>query len=856
MAVNERERGGEPASAADSDVERLVAALTLDEKAALTAGADMWSTVAVERLGIPKVRVTDGPNGARGPWLRGEVDSVSTCVPCGSALGATWDTELLERVGAILATEARAKGCRVLLAPTVNIHRSPLAGRNFECYSEDPILSGRLAVAFIRGAQSHGVATTVKHFVGNDAETERYTMSSEIGPRALREIYLRPFELAVVEGGSLGLMTAYNRVNGVWCSEHRELLEEVLRGEWGFDGFVISDWYATASPTGSARAGLDLEMPGPGRAFGPALAAAVRAGEVEEAVVDAQVARLLHVFERVGASTGDDQAEPAGVDTPEHRAVAHEAAVGGVVLLKNEAVLPLASTSLRSLAVIGQNAGRAVVMGGGSSQVQPPYRVTPLQALRERLGDAITLTYEPGVDIDTTVPPLTQEMSVDLFATPDLRGDVVETRTHPTSELVFVGPPRPDLSSGFSFRATTRFLPPEAGRYAFTLAQAGRARLLVDGTTVLDGFVDPPPRGGTFFGLGSDEIEATVELAGGREIDVVIEYSSDAARGFFAAKVGCRMLPPADLLERAERAAASADAAIVVVGTTNDWETEGRDRDTMDLPGAQDELVARVVAANPNTVVVVNAGAPVTMPWAGDAGAVLQAWFGGQEMARALVDVLLGDEDPGGRLPTTLPLVLEHNPSFGNFPGENDEVHYGEGVLVGYRWYDARRLPVRFPFGHGLSYTTFTLGAPRCSATELAVDDVDARDVLTVDVDVTNMGARAGTEVVQCYVAPLAPRLTRPPKELEAFAKVRLDAGATTTVTLSLDGRAFAYWDPGAPDHDAIAGRQVFSGQARAASDHAPEPGWRVDPGAYELRIGRSSADIAHIVRIEITRTS
>jgi beta-glucosidase len=735
----------------------------------------------------------------------------------------------------------------VLLAPTVNIHRSPLAGRNFECYSEDPLLSGVLGAAFVRGAQSRGVATTVKHFVGNDAEFERYTMSSNIDERPLREIYLLPFELAVRDGGSLGIMTGYNRLNGTWCAEHQELLREILRGEWGFDGFVISDWYATVATVASARAGLDLEMPGPGRAFGAAVAAAVRNGDLDEAIVDEQVQRLLGVFERVGAFDDGGPDDRAATDAPEHRAVALRAATDAMVLLKNEGVLPLPASSLRRVAVVGQNAARAVIMGGGSSQVQPPYRITPLDALREQLGVEVSVMFEAGVDIDTTVAVLGEPMALELFDGPDLQGEAVATRDHPNGEIMFVGPPAPGMGEAFSFRARTTVIPPDTGTYVFTLVQVGRARLLIDGATVLDGFADPPPRGTSFFGMGSEEMSATVELLASQAVEVEIEYSSEGAAAVSAVKVGFARRQPADAMDRAVALAADADAVVVIVGTTNEWESEGHDRASMDLPGDQDELVSRVVGANPNAVVVVNAGSPVTMPWADQARAILQMWFGGQEMSTALARVLVGESAPGGRLPTTFPIRLEHNPSFGNFPGENDEVRYGEGVLVGYRWYEARDLPVRFPFGHGLSYTTFTIGAPVASTTSIAVDGT-----VTLDVPVTNAGDRAGSEVVQCYVAPPAPRVVRPPKELKAFAKVHLEPRETRVVSLALDGRAFAYWDPGSPEHDVVVARRPFMG--RVGHDvTAAAPGWRVDPGRYELQVGRSSADIAHVVPIDIT---
>ena len=552
-------------------------------------------------------------------------------MPCGSALGATWDPDLVEQVGALVGREARTKGARVLLAPTVNIHRSPLAGRNFECYSEDPLLAGRMAAGFVRGAQSQGVATTVKHFVGNDAEFERYTISSEIDERALREIYLRPFELAVREGGSLGLMTSYNRVNGRWCTEQPELLAAILRDEWGFDGFVVTDWFGITGTVASAEAGVDLEMPGPARAFGPALAAAVRAGEVGEHVVDAQVTRLLTVFDRIGAlddavpDTGPDE---RAVDRPEDRELARRAATESMVLLANDGLLPLDRSALSTVAVIGPNADRAQIMGGGSASLRPHYLVTPLEALRAALGDGVRVVHERGCDNRRSTPTLGGRgteapggrvgFELEYFADADLRGEVVHRSHTPALELFALEPPAPALPrSGWSFRAVTRFTPTESGTHVFTLIQAGRARLTVGDRVVIDGFADPPPAGDAFYGMGSVEVEAPVELVagapgrcGGRVL------GPGAARGQGALKVGCRHPEPPDLLERAVVAAAEADAAVLVVGTTGEWESEGHDRASMDLPGAQDELVRRVLDANPATVVVVNAASPVTMDWA------------------------------------------------------------------------------------------------------------------------------------------------------------------------------------------------------------------------------------------------
>jgi len=834
--------------------------LTLEEKALLTAGADMWTTPAIERLGLPAIRVTDGPNGARGSALLGLGEVTAVCIPCGSALGATWNPELIERVGEMLGQETRTKGARVLLAPTVNLHRSPLGGRNFECYSEDPLLSGRLAAAYVRGVQSQGVATTAKHFVANDAEFERNTIDSVVDARSLRELYLVPFELIVKEGGGLGIMTAYNRVNGTYCSEDAQLLNGILRDDWGFEGFVLTDWFSAGSTEESSVAGLDLQMPGPGRFYGPALAAAVRSESVALDLLDAQVGRMLGVWEKIGALGDDAPGEELSIDLPEHRNLAREVAADSMVLLRNNGILPFAREGIGKLAVIGPNAASAQIMGGGSAALKPHYTVTPLDALRSKLGDATEIVFERGCWTEKTTPALSAPdlldsqgggaMRVEFYAGLDWSGDSVLTRTVDTSQLLYFGSPGEGLEpGGFSFRATGRLTPQESGRHIFTLIQAGRSRLLVDGQVVIDGFADPPPPGEAFFSLGSCEAEAGLELVAGQSVEIEIQYAAEGAVILQGAKVGLRPPLERDLLGDAVAAAKSADAVVLVVGTNADWESEGHDRASMDLPGDQDELIRRVCQANPRTVVCVNTGSPTKMDWAEDPGALLQIWFGGQEMAGALADVLFGDAEPGGRLPTSFPERVEHSPSFGNFPGENSEIRYGEGLLMGYRGYTTRHLPVRFPFGFGLSYSSFAMGVPRTSATTF-----EAGDVLEVEVEVTNTGDRWGSEVVQCYVAPESSRLFRPRMELRAFAKVRLEPGESATVTLRLDDRAFAYWDPADAEYESLQARGgvVAVVPAGRGHGHRTEAGWYLDAVRYSLRIGRSSEEIAHAVSIEV----
>ncbi len=842
--------------------DRTVADLSLDEKAALSAGSGFFTFSGVPRLGIPNWGTTDGPNGARGSSFLGSGDSKATCIPSGSALGATWNPDLVEELGVVLGRETRTKQARVLLAPTVNLHRSPLAGRNFECFSEDPLLSGKLAAAYIRGVQSQGVVTTVKHFVGNECETDRYTSNSIIDERALRELYLVPFELAVKEGGTLGIMTAYNRLNGAYCNDQAWLLTDLLRGEWGFEGFVTTDWLAGADTVLAAAAGLDIEMPAGNRAFGTTLAEAVRDGRVPEEAVDAIATRLLGAFERIGA-WHDEPGVEQSIDVPEHRAAARRAAAEAMVLLRNDPVagrpvLPLDVDAVGSIAIIGPNAARAQVMGGGSANLRPFHRTSPIDELQTRLGDRVDITFEPGCLIDKSAPLLSgssivspdgeQGFQVEIFDNAAFEGEPAAVVNRDTSRFTFGSDQLPESArAAFSARGTTRFTTSAAGTYRFEVTQVTGTRVLLDGEVVVDGVTDPPKPGTAFFGFGGSVPPVDVELGADSTHELVIETVAPRVLMFAGADVGVRMPIGDDAFERAVAAAASADVAIVVVGTNDDWETEGEDRTTLALPGEQDALAAAVVAANPNTVVVVNTGSPVLMPWANEAPAIVQSWFGGQEMAAALVDVLTGEADPGGRLPTTFPASIRQTPSYGNFPGDNGRTPYAEGIFMGYRWYDAREITPLFPFGHGGSYSTFEIGAPSPSASTFTPGDT-----LTVTVEVTNTGARRGSEVVQCYVRPAAARIVRPEQELKAFGKVTLGPGESGVVTLELDDRSFAYWDPAQPEWPDVQAHTAATLPQLQGIDRRTEPGWTVESGTYELVIARSSVDPVHTVSIDV----
>jgi beta-glucosidase len=808
----------------------LLQQMTVAEKVSLLAGASAWTTVPIERLGIPAIKVSDGPNGARGsgPLVGGTL--TSACFPVGISLAATWNTELIERIGEALAEEAKTKGANLLLAPTVNIHRSPLNGRNFECYSEDPYLTARIAVAYITGLQRKNVGATVKHFVCNDSEYQRNTISSDVDKRTLREIYLPPFEAAVREAGSWAVMSSYNRVNGTYAGEHHGLLIDLLKHEWGFDGIVMSDWFGTRSTVDAANNGLDLEMPGPPRFRGERLLAAAEAGEVDPAAIDEAVRRMLRLIVRTGAFDNPPDAPEQSIDRPEHRALIRTVAAEGMVLLKNAGdLLPLDPVRLTSLAVIGPNAKTAQIQGGGSSQVNAHYAVSPFDGIVAHVGERLRVDDELGCPNYRLLPRFDPGspagFTISYFDSLDLAGVPAHTGTTTTSEQFWGDHVAPGVSSDrFSARLTTTLTPRESGPHTFSLMSAGLSRLFVDGALVVDNWTRQEPSA-NYFGFGSSEVTASLNLVAGRPYDVAVEYSSDGTRGLKALHVGYQPPVARDAIAAAVALAAQADVALLFVGLNADWESEGYDRPDIDLVGDQVELIERVAAVNPKTVVVLQTGSPVAMPWLDRVAAVVQAWYPGQECGNAIADVLFGVVNPSGKLPQTFPVRLEDNPAYINYPGDNGHVRYGEGIFVGYRYYEKKKIIPLFPFGFGLSYTTFAYANLRLSGDTLAPDQS-----LTAQVDVTNTGHRAGQEVVQLYVRDVAARVSRPEKELKAFTKLSLAPGETRTATFTLARDAFAFWDD---------------------AKHC----WVAEAGDFELLVGSSSVDIHTRAILRLTET-
>ncbi|WP_380174684.1 glycoside hydrolase family 3 C-terminal domain-containing protein [Kineococcus sp. DHX-1] len=675
----------------DTDVTRtpaeLLAELTVEEKAALLDGSDFWHTEPVERLGIPALMVTDGPHGLRKQAVGGDhlglANSVpATCFPPAAGLASSWDVDLLRRVGEALGRETRAEGVSVLLGPGVNMKRSPLCGRNFEYLSEDPVLAGDLAAALVEGVQSQGVGTSLKHFAANNQETQRMTVSADVDERTLREIYLTAFERVVTTAQPWTVMCSYNRINGVYASEDPWLLTDVLRGEWGFSGLVVSDWGAVNVREDGVRAGLDLEMPSSSGAGTQRILEAVSTGTLSTEDLDRAVLRVLELVEKARPALADR----GTVDVDAHHALAREAALQSAVLLKNEdEVLPLAATG-GTVAVVGEFARTPRYQGAGSSQVNPTRLDDALTALRAQFDGSRDVTFAPG----------------------------------------YVPEADPDDATGEQARA-------------------------------------------------------------------LVAEAVDVAR--------------------------AADVVVLFLGLPASYESEGYDREHTNLPPEQLDLLDAVVAANPRTVVVLANGSVVNLePWQHTVPAVLEGWLGGQAGGSAVADLLTGVANPSGKLAETVPLHYRDNPTVGNFPGEHGHVRYGEGLLIGYRWYDAHSLPVAAAFGHGLSYTTFGYSDLRVEARGNGVD---------VRVTITNTGDVAGSEVVQVYVADVDATVFRPDAELKGFARVSLEPGEAREVAVELDERAFSFW-------------------------HSATGRWVVEGGEFGIRVGASSRDVRLATTVQL----
>nr|WP_051055617.1 MULTISPECIES: glycoside hydrolase family 3 C-terminal domain-containing protein [Kitasatospora] len=800
-----------PASGTDHRV------LDLERKARLVSGGDTFRTSPEPALGLFPIVCSDGPVGVRGE--RWDEADTALLLPCATALAASWDEELVARMGGLLAAEARRKGVHVVLAPTLNLHRSPLGGRNFECFSEDPLLTARIGAAYIGGVQALGVAATAKHYVANDSETERLTVDARVDERTLREVYLAPFE-AAVRAGVWAVMSAYNRVNGTSMVEH-PLLAEPLKGEWGFDGLVVSDWGSVREADGPGAAACDLSMPGPNPAWGPALAAAVRAGRVPAAALDDKVERLLRLAGRVGAFDPPPAGRAPVPADPATRGALRAAAVAGTVLLHNpDRLLPLDEPALRRVAVLGPNAATARVQGGGSASVFPAAPVSPLNGLRAALDPSVEVTHAPGVRTELRPTPLAAADCV----LPDgsgpgvlvrylaADGSPLHTEARATGRVLEPSADV-DLTAVRTIEVASRFTAPSAGRWRLGVVGLGALRLEADGAVLLDEYVAPLSDDPTYLHVAPSFRQVELELAAGQGVDLLARRTVEPEHGRVLVLAADR---PAAELERefahAVELAAAADVAVVVVGTTDEHESEGFDRAGLRLPGRQDELVEAVAAVNPRTVVVVNTGSPVLLPWRERVGAVLTCWFPGQEGGGALAEVLLGRAEPGGRLPTTWPDAEADCPVYATAPS-GGRLAYAEGPHLGHRgWLRAGRTPAYW-FGHGLGWGEWcylALGEPSAPA---------ADGSRTVRVALRNDGPRRSRETVQLYLSRPDSELDRPVRWLAGFGAVEAGPGERVEVELRLPQRALQHW---------------------SVEDRA----WRTEPGTFVLHVGPHSGEL------------
>ncbi len=796
-------------------VEELLEGLTVSEKVSLLSGQDIWNTVPVERLGIPSITMTDGPHGVRStaPEAGRKMGAV-TAFPTGISMGAAWNPELVEQVGQALGEETRGMDCDILLGPCVNIVRDPRGGRNFETFSEDPYLAGKTAVAYIKGVQSQGVGTSLKHFAANNYEIERDRASSNVDERTLREIYLAQFEMAVKEAQPWTVMCSYNRINGVYASQNQHLLNEILKDEWGFQGAVVSDWAANHTIFESIQGGLDLEMPGPAKYY-KLLGDALQRWQIDEAAVDRAVRRVLRLVLLSGRM--EKKMSKGAVNTPAHQKLARQLAGEAITLLKNEGGLLPLGKGVKRIAVIGPNAAEAAIEGGGSSMVPPLYRVSPLEALQKRLGGKVKIEYTPGsdnVDAPFTIPTtwLKGGLHGDFYEKPDFSGEPIESRDGFGAGFWWHIAWTPLQIKPMAMRWTGSLTVPQDGLYKIALNHIGRVKVHVDGKLILEG--DSAISG---MGHAFSQVDGVVKLQAGKAHEFRMDYVRHPEQEVVNYNLGISQTFEAGKDTRQEEAvklAKSCDAALIFAGYPDAFESEGTDRPSIELMGKQNELIAAVAEANPRTVVVLNTGAPVSMPWVGQVAAIVEAFYPGMENGNAVADMLLGKVNPSGKLPVTFPVRLEDSPAYINasYPGCR-EVIYGEGIFVGYRYYDKKDVAPLFPFGHGLSYTTFKYSDLKVKK------NVKSGEKIEVSLVITNTGKVAGKEVVQLYVGDLKSSLPRPPKELKGFAKVDLEPGQAGTVTFDLNERALAFYDPQKKD-------------------------WVVEPGKFEVLVGSSSRDI------------
>ena len=811
-----------PDKPVDERVKDLLTRMTTEEKAGFLSGKDMWHLKGLERLGIPSIQVTDCGHGIT-VILNGP--NCATAFPTGVGQAAMWDKDLEYKIGKAIAQEARALGSAILLAPMINIHRTPLNGRNYESFSEDPFLTGKMAAAFINGVQSQNIGACIKAAVANNQQTDQGHLDVQVSERALREIYLKGFEMAIKESDPWALMTSYNMLNGYYTAANSHLIRDIIKNTWNYKGFVVSDWRGVHSKK-SITAGLDLEMPGPGKYLNrEGILEALKTGMIREEELNDRVGRILRAIEKSRLPDNPGPGLTGEWNTPAHHKLAYEAAAASIVLLKNTGgLLPLDKGKLKKIAVIGPNALEARLGGGGSASVTACSTISPMEGLKNVCGDQVQWLYEEGARLNGSYPVVRSKY---LFTNTGgkqyngLLGEYFNNSTlSGTPDLIRVDP-QIDFSWGwaspgegikknaYSVRWTGKLKPPATGTYQIGVSgKESGVRMFVDDRKVIDRWGNP---GKESFEeqLVSYSETVKMDLEAGRLYNIRIEFHKKHNKNTI--RFEWEIPGSGNMYEQAVRLAGGCDAAIIFAGLSNLYEGGNNDRKSLHLPGEQDRLIRGVSRENPNTVVVLINGSPVAMPWLSDVKSVIEAYYPGQEGGNAIAGVLFGEINPCGKLPETFPVKLEDNPSYGHYPGNGHEVEYAEGIYVGYRHYDTQGIDPLFPFGHGLSYTRFKYSNIQA---EIANDEQ-----VTVSCLVKNTGEVPGAEVVQLYIKDVGASVGRPEKELKGFEKIPLRPGEEKRVEFRLQKEAFAFWDP-------------------------EKNGWVTEPGAFRILIGSSSRDI------------
>ncbi|MDC0406359.1 glycoside hydrolase family 3 C-terminal domain-containing protein [Gammaproteobacteria bacterium] len=797
------------------DIKQLIKDLTLEEKVELLSGFDAWHTNKIDRLGIPSIKMSDGPNGVRGDGNSGKS---SACFPCAISIGSSWNLNLINTLGEELASEAKLKDVDVLLGPTINIHRHPLGGRHFECFSEDPFLTGKIAIEYVKGVQSKNIAACLKHFVGNDTEFERYTVSSNIDERTLREIYLLPFEMAIKEANAKVVMSAYNKLNNIYCSSHDNLLIEILKDEWGFDGYVVSDWGAARDTVENAIGGLDLEMPGPAKSWGENLITAINDKAVPEDLINDKVKRILNVASFCKRFENPIRKPERDNDSKLKRKLLKDAAQEGMVLLKNDGTLPL-KKDIKSIGIIGPNAEKAQIIGGGSATLVPYHESHPVSSFQNNFSEKTIVKSAKGCHTYRYLPEINKSLTkengflVEYFNVTDNKNDFISSKVLRGSKFwIFEGfakdiigtEDRPDIYVKFS----CTYVPDISGEHAFEIFAIGKSKLLINNEEIIDNWTDPLP-GDAFFAHGSSSKRGASHLEKDKSYQIEIQYKFEG--NFPAIYIGCQPPDKIDLLDEALNIAKEVDEVILLVGTNSDWETEGNDRVDFNLPGEQNTLIEKVLEINPNAIIVLNTGSPVDMPWVNKAKSILQSWYAGQEYGNALFEILTGLVNPSGKLPTTFPKRIEDTPAYSCYPGENLQMSYDEKLLIGYKWYDRKKIEPLFHFGHGLSYTNFEYSNLRISNSH--------RNDFTCSFDIKNVGDVSGFEISQCYISFMNCDEDEPIKKLQGFDKTYINSGEIKKIEICLDSKSFSTWD---------------------IKNHQ----WEIKKGVFNILIGSSSNDI------------